>query len=290
MMKRAMTCKIASEGDEMLSHNHKKLKKAFLTLSVVLGISFLIGSGLVWNQLDSLLNSDPVTTTTENELEQQPPPLPPEIQVIIEEIEADDYILHRNATEYQIELFASLIHARNLFYESESEEALLEYATAIAQNFIADFFTLSNKRSRADVGGLQFISSDLRDDFRRFATDTFYLYLNQHLEIYGRDSLPTVESMVVLGADFERRIFAIEPDEEVEEDEIVYCDLNEILGRGLETIIVDVEWTYALSSLEYLDEFQTHARIVLVKTEEGLRIHVIEFLEAATEDEHFNQW
>lgn len=52
-----------------------------------------------------------------------------------------------------------------------------EYAKLIGELFTIDFYTLDNKEGRSDVGGLQFIHKDIRDNFKSKAEDTLYKYL-----------------------------------------------------------------------------------------------------------------
>ena len=268
--------------------NH--IKKIFLGLSIIFSIFFLIGSGLLISRLDTMLG-DPEPIEIEEEL----PPPPPEVQVLIDELpESDGYVLRRNATAYQIELFERLIHGHHRFYEIGTDVDLKYYASVITQNFIADFFTLSNKRSRADVGGLQFFSEDLVDCFRNFAIDEFYLYLNQLFETYGRESLPTVDLTTILSVEFESRWIETEIDREVDETVVeggyYYGDIDDLQEKEeIKVIVVDIEWTYANSSLVHLDEFQRSARLILLESEAGVRIHVIELIEELMENGYENQ-
>jgi len=209
-------------------------------------------------------------------VDEQPPP-PTDMQIEIDQLpESEGYTLRRNPTEYQIELFELLVHAHDQFYETESDEDLKSYASAIVRNFVADFFTLSNKNSRSDVGGLQFFTEDLVDNFRSFAIDEFYLYLNQHIEMFGRESLPTVVSTTILNVGFEPRLIEIEDENgEVDDGNTMFGEESTISMEEIRTIVVDIEWTYATSTLQEIDEFQTSARFVLVQHEDGVRIYVI---------------
>lgn len=52
-----------------------------------------------------------------------------------------------------------------------------EYARLIGELFVIDFYTLDNKEGRFDVGGLQFVHKDIRDNFKQKAEDTIYKFL-----------------------------------------------------------------------------------------------------------------
>ena len=273
-----------------MSNTNKKSKKALLFISAILGIILSASGALLLTQLDALSAGDDVETVEE------PEPTPEEQRRIDELPESDGYTLRRNPTEYQIELFEILVRAHDQFYETGSDADLKNYAAAIVQNFVADFFTLSNKNSRSDVGGLQFFSEDIVDNFRNFAIDDFYLYLNQYIEIFGNESLPTVASTTILNVEFQNRVIPIEDENGVDEEEdsllgygygYSYGDdlyEEEIRGEEIRTIVVDIEWTYTTSTLRYINEFQTTARFVLVEREEGVRIYVIELPETENED------
>jgi len=175
--------------------------------------------------------------------------------------EDDGYYLRNNATEYQVTLFGALLTAHQRHNIEQTDERSLDYATVIAQNFIADFFTLTNKDSRSDVGGVQFVAEDVRANFQTYAVDNFYLYLNHHIERFGMEALPEIVDITVDNVDFKMR----------------YDDgKGRNLDEPMQTIIVDATWEFAQTTLEEIDGFQTSARITLIETDEGLRIKMIE--------------
>jgi len=259
---------------------NKKIRKILLSVSAILGIVLLVGGLLLVNQMNAMLGNDSEDDDTAIE-----ETFSPEMERIIEELPpSEGYELRRNPTEYQLELFERLVNSHDQFNETGADEDLKVYATTIVQNFIADFFTLSNKNSRTDVGGLQFFSEDVVSNFRSSAIDEFYLYLNQYLDIFGSESLPTVESTTILSAEFEYRTIELEDDEDDEASEeytsFGYYDFveeEEEQGEQVRALVIDVEWSYANSTLLYIDEFQTEARFVLIEVEdEGVRIFQIE--------------
>lgn len=71
---------------------------------------------------------------------------------------------------------------KNYFYKLNQElqkENIDEkkYASLISALFVADFYDTSYKNSRVDVGGLDFIHSKLKNNFKEKAMDTYYKYL-----------------------------------------------------------------------------------------------------------------
>jgi len=259
----------------MVNDINNGFKKILLRISVTLGILLLISSVLLMLQIDTLLGFNAEIVN------ERPSPS------IAELPELEGYTLRANATDYQIELFEILVNAHDQFNVTGADEDLKDYASAIVRNFVADFFTLSNKNSRSDVGGLQFFSQDVVRDFREFAIDKFYLYLNQHIETFGSESLPTVATTTVLNNEFSSLVLGVE-----DENNELYDDENSqfpnendnISGEVVRTIIIDLEWSYEHTTLPYISEFQTKARFVLVVHEEHVQIYVIELIETDYEN------
>lgn len=52
-----------------------------------------------------------------------------------------------------------------------------KYAELISKLFIVDFYTLSNKISKEDVGGVQFVKDEIKDNFILNAQNTIYKYV-----------------------------------------------------------------------------------------------------------------
>lgn len=101
------------------------------------------------------------------------------------------YTIRSNATDYQKELYKEL----ETLYAEEAEPIAL--AESIAKNFVADFFTLSNKTIKNDIGGAQFWCTDIRLEFREKAVDYFYQNLELYIHDFGAENLPTVTSITV---------------------------------------------------------------------------------------------
>lgn len=234
--------------------------KLLLFLSVILGIAFLVMLFLVVSQLNDSWGRG-------NEREDRP-------FVINDE---ERYGLRQNATPYQIELFEQLIAAHDEFEQWGSDETLEAYAAAIVQNFVADFYTLSNKIDRNDVGGIQFFSEEIASVFTNHAIDNFYLHLNHHIETFGMEALPTVALVNITHITFDYRPIELENDNGNEENQDgVYGFPSEPTTQYERVVIVDATWTYETSTLSEIHEFQTSARFTLRITEEGVHIYIIE--------------
>lgn len=123
--------------------------------------------GISIKSLKSMASSDDTTTST---------------VTYKDSIDEYDYHLRTNATDYQEELFKELQDAIR-----EGDQAKI--AASVAQNFVADFYTLSNKTATYDVGGMYYVFSPVKNNFYYAARDGFYKYLTYYIKTYGSDKL-----------------------------------------------------------------------------------------------------
>lgn len=72
-----------------------------------------------------------------------------------------------------------------------------DYAKEIVKLFVSDFYTLDNKLTSSDIGGVEFIPSDMVENFKMHAGDTMYNHVKTN--IYGDRvrKLPIVKSVEV---------------------------------------------------------------------------------------------
>lgn len=82
------------------------------------------------------------------------------------------YTLYKRDTELYKENFNLLKEELN---GEKNKEKISEY---IAKLFIIDFYTLSNKDYKEDVGGIQYVYPSSKDNFILNASNTMYKYLN----------------------------------------------------------------------------------------------------------------
>ena len=70
-----------------------------------------------------------------------------------------------------------------------------DYAKEIVKLFVSDFYTLDNKLTSSDIGGVEFIPSDMVENFKMHAGDTMYNHVKTN--IYGDrvQKLPIVKSV-----------------------------------------------------------------------------------------------
>lgn len=149
--------------------NYPRIITAIIIVAVVIGVLLFILLKPGKSNADDPKNNQPQQTTS-----------------------VGSYSIRSNATAYQKTLYDELKEA----IKSKNDEAV---AKSIAQNFVADFFTLSNKTIKNDVGGTQFWSEDARLTLRTKAIDTFYSNLELYIKDYGSKNLPIVKDVKVTG-------------------------------------------------------------------------------------------
>ena len=108
-----------------------------------------------------------------------------------------NYKLRDNATDVQLEYFTELKNA------VEGSGTDIEIAGLVGKNYVADFYTWTNKQGQFDVGGVQYFCSEKNEEFKykeniyQKARDGFYKYLNQYINEYGSANLLEVASVEI---------------------------------------------------------------------------------------------
>ena len=96
----------------------------------------------------------------------------------VDVIDKYGYYLEEDATDYYKSLYKELKDITN-----KDEVNYEEYAKIVAKLFVTDVFTLDNKVTSSDIGGLQFIYPDFREDFIKI--NQTGLYSNVLSNIYN---------------------------------------------------------------------------------------------------------
>ncbi len=98
-----------------------------------------------------------------------------------------DYTLYDNKSDLYKEYFSKL--KEELLKEVVNED---EYAKIVSELFSIDFYSLSDKLTSTDVGGLDFIYENIKENFILKATDTIYKFVQSN--VYGdrNQELPKV--------------------------------------------------------------------------------------------------
>ncbi len=111
---------------------------------------------------------------------------------VLNEIPEYGYVLDNNKTKLYKDLFKELVKTldvKDINYE--------EYAKLISELAVSDFYTLDNKVSKNDIGGVQFIRQENRDNFVLEASETVYKYVKQNLDGKRTQELPEVSKIEV---------------------------------------------------------------------------------------------
>lgn len=72
-----------------------------------------------------------------------------------------------------------------------------DYAKEIVKLFVSDFYTLDNKLTSSDIGGVEFIPSDMVENFKMHAGDTMYNHVKTNIYEDRVQKLPIVKSVEV---------------------------------------------------------------------------------------------
>ena len=72
-----------------------------------------------------------------------------------------------------------------------------EYASSISKLFIIDVFNLNNKQSSTDIGGLEFLHKDIKENFKENMGNTLYTNVENNLDGKRTQSLPEVSSITI---------------------------------------------------------------------------------------------
>lgn len=107
----------------------------------------------------------------------------------VDNIDKYGYTLFDNKSKAYKEKFSELKEVLN---EEEIDDK--KYAKVVAELFTIDFYDLNSKVSNTDIGGLEFIHKDAKDDFVKTSEDTIYKYIKSN--VYGgrKQELPVVTS------------------------------------------------------------------------------------------------
>lgn len=140
-----------------------------------------------------------------------------------------DYVLRNSATDIQKEYFKEL---KEIIESGVQDESLAE---SVVKNFVADFYTLSNKEGQYDVGGMYYVYSNQRYDIYIQARDQFYKYLSNYIEKYGKENLLEVTSVEATATYPGVTYMVSETNEET----------GESYAANYTEYLVEANWTYA---------------------------------------------
>lgn len=161
---------------------------------------------------------------------------------VLNTIKEYNYVLKDNKSKkYQ----ASFKELSKILSEKEVNEE--EYAGKISEMFIFDFYSLADKSSKTDVGGVDIVHPDILENFLKNAENTFYKYVESNIYNNRNQKLPEVEEVKVESIEKIPFTYGITTDEAAYE--------------------VKVSWTY--TSEEFAD-YQKSATLIFVHQDKKL--------------------
>ncbi len=162
------------------------------------------------------------------------------------------YTLKGKPTDLQKQLF------RELTAEIEKDDASdLVIVNLVTKNFIADYFTWSNKAGPFDVGGLDFVYGLENLNFRRTSREYFYSYIYTYL-----DQGLTLQDMIEVV--------------DVVSEGAAFAAPYEYYDQEIKAYYIEISWTYKESELIDVSLFPTMAAMTIIVNEEG-RYEIVRF-------------
>lgn len=168
---------------------------------------------------------------------------------VVDEIKEFNYTVSNSDSKLFKEKFKEL---KNILSEKNVDNK--EYAKLVSELFIIDFYTLDNKLTKNDVGGVQFVYTNYQSDFIDKARDGIYKQVKSNLDNDRNQSLPEVNTIEVVSVEevVPSKIFESEDFKNVTE---------------AESYEIKLKWTYKNN-----DKFQTNSTVVVVKDSDKLSV------------------
>lgn len=107
----------------------------------------------------------------------------------VAQIKGYDYLLFESDLELYKEEFFKLkdnLESNNIDY--------LEYAKSISNMFLIDLYDLNSKKNMYDVGGIEFVYPEARDNYALNVSNTLYKYM-EDINSRKNQKLPSVKSV-----------------------------------------------------------------------------------------------
>lgn len=150
----------------------KKNNSSFVAWFIVFLVVLVVGAG--WYCYREFFAKKSYTVTVVSQMEDYP------------------YYLNSNVTRIYKKYYKEL--------EEELEDRRIDeenYVSLLAKLFAIDFYTLDNKISNQDIGGIQFVASSLVDKFREESSNGMYKYVENNFHGKRKQELPEVKKVEV---------------------------------------------------------------------------------------------
>ena len=206
----------------MTKDTKKRVHRYFQYIIIVLIVSSALVAGIVFLNFNNFMNKEGEVVINSNEF----------------------YTLRGKPTDLQRALFKEL--TTELEKDKPSDLLLVEH---VVKNFVADYYTWTNKQGPFDVGGSDFIFSLEGTNFYRSSRRYFYSemanYINNNLK---PEDLIEVESIVTGGAD--------------------YASNYDYYGTEYNSFYIELSWTYKANELIDTSVFPTSGSFTVIVTPE----------------------
>ncbi len=166
---------------------------------------------------------------------------------VLKEIKEYGYKLQDNKSNAYKKLFSQLEEEL-----SKSDVDEKKYVELITKMFILDFYSLDEKVAKTDVGGVQFVYSDILDNFLENAEDTLYKYVESDIYKQRKQDLPVVQDVKI---------------ESIQNETFAYLEENDD-----NAFVVNVSWTY--KDADKAKGYQDSATLVFIH--HGKRLDLVE--------------
>ena len=166
---------------------------------------------------------------------------------VLKTIDKYGYTLKDNKTKKYKKMFEEL---NEILTEDPVDEE--DYVKKITEMFIYDFYSLDDKASKTDIGGVDFVHKDVLQNFLITAEDTYYKYVESNIYNNRQQRLPVVDDITI---------------------ESINQDSFTIAGGATDekAYYVKVNWDYTDTSF---DSYQKSAELVFVHND--LRLDLVE--------------
>lgn len=115
-----------------------------------------------------------------------------QVVTVVGQISEYNYNIESNATRIFKKYYKEL--------EKELEDKKIDeknYASLISKLFIIDYYTLDNKITNKNIGGVQFIHTNLKESFINESSSTIYKYVKSNLYGNRKQKLPEVNNVEI---------------------------------------------------------------------------------------------
>lgn len=128
---------------------------------------------------------------------------------VVNEIKKYGYQLKDTKPKKYQDMFSEL---KEILNAKEVDEEL--YVKKISEMFIYDFYSLNDKAAKTDVGGIDFVYPDIKENFLQNAENTYYKYVESNIYDNRKQSLPTVSEVKIESVKKEEYAYGEKTDEE----------------------------------------------------------------------------